>query len=238
MERTTERTDENSVNNVNRAFEQVLEESAQAAKHGMGVLETWTPDSTDGANGANEPIQTKSGRLSHLRQRDAQDARRRELFGGCVLSSKVRDSRLVQALVSGTVSRPRWALVGLVMLKSGGVCGVCGEQVKMDMQVRLVDPVCRGGEWVEENLIGVCKYCAECWYPHKTFNRGLGLKATLQTLSVAVMRRRQGEFRGVKRLDKDANERYKVMLKDELGLVDRLKEQLETKLRTDLQTDL
>ena len=143
---------------------------------------------------------------------DAMDLRGRgQAKGISFIQRPACESQVAIDMFTRVYDKPRWAVDGCVTLRARGVCEVCGETVRAQGRVMQVDPSCRGGKYAENNCLYVCKHCAECWYPNKTFNHFMGPGATVHTLSVAVMERRKREFRKCKYLSPEACLRFKEM---------------------------
>ena len=224
---------------IDKEFDKVLQESAQDSQDVVaqtkGALEQmleegWKVEDTTNRESTSTQRNRRSSKLSRLRKKDTRDERGRWFFGGCRLSTRAIDMKSARRVFETRGTKPRWGVVACVILRDQGVCVVCGERLRQSTEVRMVEPKCRGGEFEESNCITVCKHCAECWFPHRTFNAGLGIASTLQTLSVAIMQRRQAEFRGCKRLDAGVKERHKAMVEDELKRVNIVREHLNRSL--------
>jgi hypothetical protein len=155
--------------------------------------------------------QRVGSRLAKVRKRDNREVRGKWLGQKSQLDMKACDMESVRLLMGYVEYKPHWAVDACVVMREQGVCAVCKEPVGRGYVVRMVVPRARGGEYVEDNCVCVCKHCGECWFMHKDFNVGWGRQDMLDRLCVAVMERRRRRFHGVKDLNDMGVERLKEL---------------------------
>lgn len=165
--------------------------------------------------------QIRTMRLSD--KRDIEGRVRASYGKACFVQRPACEGKLAVEMFERIGNKPSWAVEACVLLRAGGLCEVCGEVTKKDRKVLQIEPNSCGGYYTEDNCLMVCRHCAECWFPYKSFNRFLGIEQTIHTLSVAVMLRRQNEFHGVKILTPVAFERFKSMREIEEHRTDKLR---------------
>lgn len=151
--------------------------------------------------------------LTQPKHKDKQMLSRIGFFGRTLVDRYACEYQTALKVFMHKGDKPKWAVSGCVMLRDQGVCVVCGEKLSKT-EIKQILPQELGGRWEEKNCVCVCKACAECWYPHRLFDRGLGRQDMLQALSVAIMERRAREYRGCKGLTERARQRLKDMAKE------------------------
>lgn len=129
---------------------------------------------------------------------------------------------------SETIGKPRWAVVALVWLRTGGVCWVCTEHVGADVNVFRLS---KESHWHEYNCVGVCDNCAKVWIKDKDFVTGavVGLDTrsvdeALRKLKLSIMNRRNGKVgvsRGARPLTEHSSKEWLRLFKQERRYKDR-----------------
>lgn len=176
-------------------------------------------------------------RVKECVRSDVRDLKGRAYFGRSFIQRPVCQSQLALEMLKREGEKPRWAVEGCVTLRGGGVCEVCGETVRAQGSVMQVEPTCRGGLYEEKNCLYVCRHCAVCWFPAKSFNHFMGIAATVHTLSVAVMRRRKQEYKRSKFLSPEACVRFKEMYEVERERTVELQKEVKESLNRSLNEE-
>lgn len=203
QERTDRKDTEGSV-----TFEDILRESETDSKDNMDMWEN--RQARKQYMNAKENTKVE---LSVQRRKDKKTLSRFGFFGRTLVDRYACEYQTALRVFMHKGDKPKWAVSGCVMLRDQGVCVVCGEKLAKT-EIKQILPQELGGKWEEKNCVCVCKACADCWYPHRLFDRGLGRQDMLQALSVAIMERRTREYRGCKGLTERARQRLKDMAKE------------------------
>ena len=99
-----------------------------------------------------------------------------------------------------TWQKPAWAVRGLVLLRDGGLCRMCGGRTGKDVEVRgLIPPSC-GGVFCEPMCVTVCGQCVICWEKYKNFFQEGDMLYGFKKLQRLVLRRRANGYHGCKTL--------------------------------------
>lgn len=146
-----------------------------------------------------------------------------------------------QMFDSRSLAKPRWCVVGCVLIRDQGKCKVCGSKLNNKWEVVQLIPAHAGGTFNELNCVTICSECGICWNKNKNFYTGLGEKVSWRRQRLYVMRRRNTNYHdccplGVEGLEIQRKlvveeERYRLMVKDEGKELERLVEKRKESLR-------
>ena len=106
-----------------------------------------------------------------------------------------------------TTAKPRWAVVGCVWLRAGGLCEVCTETIDMSAVVRQLQLHKNGGSFNELNCLLVCRYCDKVWPVRTMFDTGVNT-LTLADLVCAILAKRNKGAQGSKYLTDKAHSHW------------------------------
>lgn len=199
------------VGRVDSEFDKILQESEQDM---VRQLDLWAQQTqqTNEADRCREQAVTEH-KLQESRKKDQRMLDRLGFFGRTLVDKYACEFTTAQEVFFKKGHKPRWAVTACVVLRDNGKCVVCNEKIGDRWKVKRILPKELGGKWDELNCVCVCQACAECWYPHRLFDRGLGRQDMLQALCVAVLERRAREYKGCKPLTEHARARLKEMCK-------------------------
>lgn len=103
--------------------------------------------------------------------------------------------------------KPRWAVVGCVWLRAGGLCEVCTESVDTTAKVKQLQQPKHGGVFNEPNCLLVCKNCDKVWPAKTLFEMGVG-SVELAELDCFVLSRRNNGAKGSKYLNEKSHKHW------------------------------
>ena len=130
---------------------------------------------------------------NHMHQRvfkNKMSDKRGKLFGFRGFGVYAVDKATARELMElRTEVKPRWAVIGLVLLRDTGECQVCGGLTYGQGEVKQLVPVMLGGQFSEPNCVSVCKDCAKAW-PSKNFFISEAVEFHFWELCAALLKRR------------------------------------------------
>ena len=152
------------------------------------------------------PKKTKAVRpnLSRLRQKDQKIVELAEMRGFVGYGSFVWDKETAKEIIKArSLNKPRWAVIGCVLLRDAGVCQICGDRVSSEFQVVQMTPTKLGGWFSEPNCLTLCGECNKCWrssYTPKYLKHGMNALGVVKQ-KLSVLNRRINMFHGCKQLN-------------------------------------